>query len=208
MNILCIRHAQYEGNLQTGKLWGQSPKMPLTQLGETQASYLPDVLDNVTLAGVYSSDALRAVQTGQIGTKQEPVIMPQFAELSRGNYEGVAIADIPRDLVEAYRADPITFKFPGGENYIDGMTRFVGGLQEVVENHNENDTVAIVSHGNVLKSGILGKFCGNLPGVISRRFDIPNASITKLRAYILDGELSVDLVSYADVSHIPQEYRT
>ena len=145
-DLVVIRHgetANNEKDLTRG--WGD---MALTPEGKEEATKLgenlkdePDVL--------VSSDLKRAKQTADIISKQSGIPLagtdPRLRTWNIGDYEGKPCAE----------ADPILSKYvknpdiqvPGGESFNDFKTRVLGGIEDIMNQH--QGKVGIVTHSKV-----------------------------------------------------------
>ncbi|MGH3441086.1 MAG: histidine phosphatase family protein, partial [Nitriliruptorales bacterium] len=55
------------------------------------------------------------------------------------------------ELFTAIQATPGRVAFPGGESFPEVHERALGAIESVVRRHDEEDTVAVVSHADVIK---------------------------------------------------------
>ncbi|WLQ16279.1 histidine phosphatase family protein [Hahella aquimaris] len=153
MRIILARHGQTIWN-QQGLLQG-SLNSDLTDQGKAQADRLATEMKPYRFAKVYSSPALRCMQTCK-------VIAPDFAicdllqEQNFGSYEGLSLHDI--DRIDPTARAVIRGEHPhqkAGENseslaeVAQRASRFLNLLANM---HHQDDTILAVTHGNFLKA--------------------------------------------------------
>ncbi|MBI5664499.1 MAG: alpha-ribazole phosphatase [Nitrospirae bacterium] len=105
---------------------------------------------------VYSSDLSRAIKSAEIiagphGLK--PVIVEALKERSFGVWEGMSFDEIKEkwpDAFNAWAANPLKFSPMDGESTIEVRDRVIKAFEEIINKHN-GQTIAIVSHGGVIR---------------------------------------------------------
>jgi probable phosphoglycerate mutase len=173
-----IRHGESEWNA-AGRLQGQADPVPLTARGRRQAEEAARELRSRDIAGLHSSDLLRAVQTAEvIGVALHlPVERDSgLREQSYGELEGLSSAQVLADA-------PYDFTDPdaraiGGESLRDVHERIGPRLEFYLERYAGRECV-LVSHGDVIRAA-LAWLDGSEPGKGSWR-DTPNGSVTSVR---------------------------
>lgn len=136
--LYLIRHAEAATR---GALLGQSDP-PLSERGARQAACLRGRLPDCP---VYSSPLLRARQTVWLLGKT-PIVVPEFAEISYGEWDGLSWKEIEENWPEIARKKLNEWEFttpPGGELWEHFALRVRLGLKRVRE---ELLTAAIVAH--------------------------------------------------------------
>ncbi len=96
------------------------------------------------IAAVFTSDLRRAVETVEIAFADSAIPIHQDARLRECDYgelNGASVAE-----VEAIRADCIERPFPGGESYMDVVSRTRDFLEDLLRKH-DGQRVLVVSHG-------------------------------------------------------------
>ena len=149
--IWLVRHGETEWNA-TKRAQGQAD-VPLNEAGRLQAQEAAAQLDGVNLAGVYSSDLSRAVDTAEPIARShglEVATDPAFREIDQGEWEGLLLDEIRSRWPELWGPARHYLKRPGGESPEQVQKRALGGLARVVEHH-PGGTVAIVSHGGTIR---------------------------------------------------------
>ena len=77
-----------------------------------------------------------------------PVLDSRLTELDFGTWEGQAWADLPRDEIDRWAADPRHFSPPGGESGAALIARVSGFARMLIE---EARSCIVVSHGGPLR---------------------------------------------------------
>jgi broad specificity phosphatase PhoE len=202
MRLLLIRHGETDWNV-TLQYQGHAD-LPLNDHGRMQASALAERLRALRPAAVYSSDLPRAVQTA------EPIAAACRLELQRerdlreidvGRWQGLTPAELRQRFpahMAAYAADPAGTVRLGGESYAQLQVRALRCLGAIEQQHRQDETVVIVSHGGTLRTMI----CAVI-GLELRAFGrlwLDNGSISELRS---DAE-GRRLVRLNDTAHLEQ----
>lgn len=80
-------------------------------------------------------------------------VEPALAEIHRGRWQGTAVADLDRDEVRAFYADPWTWKGHGGESDADLAARVVPVVTRLLEAHDPGSgrELVLVAHFNVIR---------------------------------------------------------
>ena len=180
LTLLLVRHGQSEWNA-AGLMQGQTPGVPLTELGHQQAGQAAAELaglvrDGVRPAALLSSDLLRAVQTAEhcapvLGLPVET--RPELREQGYGVLEGRPSREL-WDVVDW--TDP-HWSAEGGESLAQLHARvaeFLGGLAA----DPPGDTVVLVTHGDTIRAAqavVAGLGPAELPAVTPH-----NGTVTRL----------------------------
>ena len=163
MRLYLIRHG-HTAWLAEHRLQGWLPGIPLDDEGRAQAQRLAEYLAGESLAAIYASPLERAVQTAEAIARPHdlPVqAVPRLGEIRMGKLEGLPLDEIAAQypgLWEQYRAAPDSVHFPGGETIAEVQARAVSWVEEARQQHPQ-DTIAVVSHADVLKA-ILTHYLG------------------------------------------------
>jgi broad specificity phosphatase PhoE len=146
-----VRHGETEWNA-TKRAQGQAD-VPLNEAGRLQAQVAAAQLDGVNLAGVYSSDLSRAIDTAEPIARAhglEVVTDPAFREIDQGEWEGLGLEEIQARWPDLWGPARHYVQRPGGESPEQVQKRALEGMARVVERH-ERGAVAIVSHGGTIR---------------------------------------------------------
>ena len=161
--IILIRHGQTAWNKQE-RIRGQVD-VPLDDTGLAQAvATAARVATEWEPVALYSSPLRRAVQTAQAIAERaglEVRTVPGFNDMNFGQWQGLSYSEARQKWPEMSRAwltAPHTVTFPNGESLARVRRRAMPALQQVIEQHPEQD-VAMVGHtvlNRVLLCAVLG----------------------------------------------------
>jgi probable phosphomutase (TIGR03848 family) len=191
-----IRHAATD--LVGHTLAGRSPGVHLNDEGRRQAERLADRLAHEPIARVYCSPLERARETAQplcdrLGLA--PSVAEELHELDFGEWTGqtVAALDSSSPLWRRFNAFRSGTRTPGGEMMLEAQARVVGFMQRQAE-ASPDQTLALVSHGDVIRAAVL-HYLG-APLDLFHRIEISPASCSLVRI----GEYGPQLLSLNQVS--------
>jgi len=140
--LVLLRHGQTTANAQA-LLQGRID-LPLDEIGRQQAAKCGEFIrQNFPGAHVVASPLLRAQETASHIQSQfhtdERVI-----ELDYGQWDGMALTDVPHDQWAQWRRDP-SFRPPGGETLEELDARVRPALEDLADRARD-EHVVIVSH--------------------------------------------------------------
>jgi alpha-ribazole phosphatase len=104
------------------------------------------------------------------------VLDERLVEMDFGDWEMYRFDDLPRAMIDAWAANPLGFRVPGGETGEEVLVRAEAVLDEILA---RDGSVVIVAHGGPLRA-IRGKLMG-LPREEWLGQELPLASLTSLR---------------------------
>ncbi len=198
MKILLIRHGQSTGNVE-GRFTGQTDVM-LTELGKKQATIMRDyILSNYTLNALYSSALTRAQDTAKplSSALNIPVVVDEDAnEINMGVWENALFSDVARDYpqeLKLWSDGDVTIACKNGESFTDLYNRTVKFLMRLTQK--EHGTVAVCTHGGVIRSAICFAKYGNVNDMPKVPWGT-NASVTELE--FNDGKFCIVKEFYDD----------
>jgi broad specificity phosphatase PhoE len=176
--FLLIRHAAHDnvGDYLAGRMAG----VCLGETGRAQASRLARHMAARPLAAICCSPRERTMETANpiaIACNPDKItICQELDEIDFGAWSGKTFEELSQD------ADWLTWnsqrqqaRTPGGETMLDVQQRVVSLMQQLRKRY-QNQSVALVSHADVIKAAVC-KVLG-LPLGDCFRFDIDPASIT------------------------------
>lgn len=205
MTTIClIRHAEAEGNVFR-RLHGQY-NSNITPNGLRQVAALAERFRDIPIDAVYASDLNRTQITAAsiFVPKHLPLHTdPRFREIRCGVWEDTPFGQFDRlDHQSSYDFShhPHRWRAEGSECFAEYTGRFLRALAEVVR-ENEGKTVAIFSHGMVLRGVTQALF---FPGNETAVTHCENTAVTRL---FWDGE-AYQLDYLNDASHLPYEITT
>lgn len=150
--LLLIRHGETDYNLNRRYCGFSNP--PLNAFGISQAETLAKQLKDFDVAGVYSSDLLRATQTAEIlFPKHQIKTMPGLREYNFGIFENLTYEEIIKAHPKLYRAwinSPSSVLLPGGEGFEEFKKRVYSALSVIIS-LNRNKTIAVVTHSGPIR---------------------------------------------------------
>lgn len=129
--------------------------MGLDGNGQRIAERTADRLSDVKLRAIYTSPIERTRETAEIVARPhglEPVIEDGLIEVDYGTWSGRTLKSLYR--LKAWRTVQITpsrMVFPEGESLADAQRRAVATCERLADRH-LNDTIALVSHSDVIQS--------------------------------------------------------
>jgi alpha-ribazole phosphatase/probable phosphoglycerate mutase len=114
----------------------------ISQKGIDQSVSLKDKIKDKKFDVVFCSDLKRAVHSAELSFKNQCPIVPdkRLRECNYGKYNGK-----PSSIVEPMQEEHIAKPFPGGESYVDVMSR-VADFLKFLKEHYDGCNVAIVAH--------------------------------------------------------------
>jgi probable phosphomutase (TIGR03848 family) len=178
--FLLIRHAQTDFTGTT--ILGRRPGVALNAVGREQARLLAHRLEPLSLGAVYSSPVQRAMETAAPIAESRRLQVQRadaFAELEFGDWTGRQIGDLEGDPAwtrfNHYRSGT---RIPNGESTLSVVARATDQLEQWRRAH-QNQTIAIVSHGDVIRYA-LSYFLG-APLDLFLRLEVSPASVSVVK---------------------------
>lgn len=145
--LILARHGQTSHNA-AGRLLGRAD-LPLTDLGKAQAAAVAAAIGPVDR--VIASPLARAQQTAAaFGSPVETD--ERWIEVDYGEYDGMPLADVPREVWDTWRTDA-GYAPPGGESLTAVGRRVREACNELVELARTGDIV-VVSHVSPIKAAV------------------------------------------------------
>ncbi len=175
-----IRHAEH--GLQGRTLVGRDSGVGLSAEGERQTEALAEQLAEAPITALYSSPLGRAQQTAaplaaRLGLEVRGA--DELNELDFGAWTGRTLDELdPQEHWRRFNVFRSGTRIPDGELMLEAQTRIVGLMLRLAERH-ANRTVALVSHGDVIKAALC-YFLG-MPLDLCRRIEIGPASLSIVR---------------------------
>jgi len=180
--FLLIRHATTD---TVGKrLSGRAAGVHLNEMGKTQALTLAQRLTNTSIAAIYSSPLERAIETAApIATTHqlETIVCNDFLEIDFGAWTNCSFEELQHQkqfqLFNSFRS---ATRIPSGELMLEAQARIVAGMQQLCIQH-PNETVAIVSHADLIKAAIT--YYAGIHLDLFQRIEISPASVSIVEVY-------------------------
>jgi broad specificity phosphatase PhoE len=185
--IILVRHGLTEWN-DRGLIQGWTD-IPLSETGRRQADATARALTDRRVAGVVSSDLVRARETaGRIAAAHRLPVRDDAAlrEYHCGDWEGRPFRDVRRDHPGAFRAwfDDPESPIPGGESMGAALRRAAPALDASIAAAPADGALVVVAHGGILR--LLAAHLLGMPIAHARRFALDNGSISVFEPF-LDG---------------------
>jgi broad specificity phosphatase PhoE len=182
VKLLLVRHGQSIANLE-GRLQGQFDS-PLTDLGREQARALGRRLqrEEWAISAIYASDLSRAAETAEVlaAILDAPSVLDErLREYDVGVLNGIIWKEIEflyPDIWHGLHHSTEWVPIPEEEGNDAFHARLVAWLADMQARHDEEESVAVVSHG-----GSLGWLLAHLLGIDTSRptpFRFSNASLS------------------------------
>ena len=182
IRLLLIRHATTEAVGR--RLSGRKPGVHLNENGKAQTTQLVKRLAGLPIAAVYSSPLERAVETAIPIAKElslEPVISADFLEIDFGNWTDCSIEELRSDKnFQRFNSYRSSTRIPGGETMLEAQQRIVSAFEKLHIQH-LNQTVAVVSHSDLIKSAVA--YYAGIHLDMFHRLEISPASVTILELF-------------------------
>jgi broad specificity phosphatase PhoE len=175
LTLLLVRHGQSEWNA-AGLMQGQTPHVPLTELGHVQAAAAARELAELRPGALVSSDLARAVQTAEHCARATGLPLsttPALREQGYGLLEGRPSREL-WDIVDW--TDP-NWAAEGGESLAELHGRVAAYLKHLCAEP-PADVIALVTHGDTIRAAqavAAGLDADAMPAVTP-----PNGSVTRL----------------------------
>jgi len=191
--ILLIRHAT---NDTVGiRLSGRKAGVHLNEEGRIQVQKLAARLEGMKINAVYSSPLERAVQTAEPIANilnLETIVCEDFLEINFGEWTFKTFKELD-ELAHFQQFNKFRSftRVPGGESMPEAQMRMITGIEKLCSRH-PNETVAVVSHADMIKSAVAYYTGTHLD--LFHRVEISPASVSIIE--IGYGTAAIRLVNY------------
>jgi broad specificity phosphatase PhoE len=158
MKIIFVRHGESEANL-LNEFSNCGLKHGLTKRGKAQAVALAQQLGALSVARIFSSPLLRAVQTAEIlsaalSVSYETVdaLREYHCGILEGKSDAASWAQYRRVLEDWIIHHRWESRIEGGESFIEIRDRFVPFVEQLVSAYEDSgETLALVGHGGLYR---------------------------------------------------------
>lgn len=182
ITLYLVRHGETVYNLE-GRIQGHDDT-PLSALGLRQAQAIAERLSTESFSAIYSSDLGRARITAETIAAHHNLPV-QTTPLIREGYFGVVQGLTRPEIEERFPADqhewrrhPATMRPPGAESREEITERCGQFIQQLIDQHTDNERILVVSHGGSLR-GLVVAAC-DLPAAFYRMMHFANAGLSIL----------------------------
>ena len=193
VRLLLIRHATT--NAVGKKLSGRLPGVHLNEEGLIQAEDLAERLKGLPITSIFSSPLERAIETAAPlarSLKIKTITNEDFLEINFGEWTDQSFEELSKsrqfELFNVFRSN---VQIPGGESMQDAQNRMINGIQKLYREQ-ENETLAIVSHSDLIKATIA--YYAGIHLDMFQRIEICPASVSIIELY--DETARINLVNH------------
>ncbi|QJD96825.1 histidine phosphatase family protein [Mucilaginibacter robiniae] len=180
--FVLIRHATT--NSVGYRLSGRTPGISLNEEGKAQAQTLAERLTHLPLSAIYSSPLERAVETAEpIAASHQltSTICEDFLEIDFGQWTNKTFKELESELTfKLFNSFRSYTRIPGGETMTEAQLRIINGFEKLRSQH-EQETIAIVSHVDLIKAAIT--YYAGIPLDLFQRIEISPASVSIIELY-------------------------
>jgi phosphoserine phosphatase len=150
--LLLVRHGETEWNAT--RRWQGFTGPPLNELGVKQAEELAAKLAATPVDAVYSSDAIRAVQTAEIVARPRGLSVQldaRLREVNFGEWEGLTRDEINQRYAGAFQQwDECKLAAPtGGETDLEMAERVIKAVNDIRARHPDECVLVVTSGGPI-----------------------------------------------------------
>jgi probable phosphomutase (TIGR03848 family) len=180
--FLLIRHATTDavGRFLAGRRAGTH----LNDAGRQEVRGLCDVLAGQLIGAICSSPLERARETaGPLAERLglNLVVDEELTELDLGDWTGQTFEELGSDpRWRLFNTNRGGTRVPNGESMLEAQTRVVGYIEGLRDRHRD-ETVALVSHGDVIRAALL--YYLGMPLDLFARIEISPASISVVQLH-------------------------
>lgn len=175
--FLLIRHGLHD--FGGDKIAGRTPGVHLSPAGFEQATKLASSLKEVVFDEILCSPMERTCETASLiaeGRSISPTIAPDLIELGFGDWSGKALSELkPQERWKQFNDFRSGTRAPHGELMLETQLRIVN-FMSLVHDRLPDGTVALVSHGDVIKSALA--YWLGVPLDLFLRIEISCASVS------------------------------
>ena len=158
------------------------PGVGLSERGRAEIAAVAERLAGEPIAAIYASPLQRTRESAEIvaARLQLPIeFRDDVIELDFGEWTGATFDSIRADpRWEAWRTHRSIATIPGGESMRQVQRRAVDALLDINQRH-PHQTVVVVSHGDVIRSGLL--FALGMPLDSYNSIEISQGGVSTLR---------------------------
>jgi len=161
---------------------GRMPGIGLTERGRSDIAAVAERLTGEKIAALYASPLQRTRESAEIVAARLGLAIAfrdDLIELDFGEWTGATFEAIRADpRWQAWRTHRSLARIPGGESMRQVQRRIVEALMELGEHH-PDATVAVVSHGDVIRSALL--FALGMPLDHYNRLEVGQGSVSTIQ---------------------------
>ena len=148
MEIYLVRHTTPD--IAKGICYGHA-NIGVTKSFDTEVALIKKQLPLKNDCKVYSSPLLRCYYLAS-ALNNCTYLDNRLKEVNFGTWENVAWDNIPKEEIDPWMSNFVTATPPMGESYIQLQARVIDFFNALIEKHNEDETVIIVSHAGPIRA--------------------------------------------------------
>jgi probable phosphomutase (TIGR03848 family) len=175
-----LRHGEH--NVQGKICAGRMPGVVLSERGRMEAEGAARRLVGTGVAAIYASPLERTRETAEIVGHRlslPATILDDLVELDFGEWTGKTFDEVRQDPRWPIWASHRSLScIPGGETMREVQRRVVEAIMQMREQH-PDDTVVVVSHGDVIRAALV--FALGMPLDFYARIEVATASLSTVR---------------------------
>jgi broad specificity phosphatase PhoE len=180
--FLLIRHATTDS---VGKrLSGRKPDVHLNDVGNEEAKQLAVRLKGIHIDAIYCSPLERALETAAPVARmidQPCAVSDDFLEINYGAWTDCTFEELQSDpQFKHFNTFRSVTRIPGGETMLEAQARIITGMEKLSLKH-KNETVAIFSHSDLIKSAVA--YYAGISLDMFHRLEISPASISLVNLF-------------------------
>ena len=202
--VYIVRHCETDGNAL--KIFQGHTDNDINEMGAKQLVALGERFKNIPLDKVYTSPLIRAHKTALAvsNARNTPLFIDQgLIEINGGVYEGKTFSELKNtypDFAEMWESKTWEFAPENGETMPDAYDRIWNTVTKIVK-ENEGKTIAIVSHGFVIRS----YFCRILYNDIKKFRELEYGFNTSVSLLEFEDENTPKITYLNDLSHLTDD---
>ena len=175
-----LRHGEHV--LRGRVLAGRTPGVALSALGRVEIATVADRLVREKIEALYASPLQRTQETAEILAERLDLVIQyreDLLELDFGEWTGLTFDAVRADeRWKLWATCRSIATVPGGESWRQVQDRVVHALLDLRGLH-PNDSVVVVSHGDVIRAGLL--FALGMPLDFYSRIEVGLASLNTIQ---------------------------
>lgn len=182
--IELLRHGDVEG----GACFRGERDDPLSPRGWEQMRRA--TADRSDWTRIVSSPACRCAEFARelSETHDRPLdLVDAFRERGFGDWEGLAVAEIPADELQRFWNDPVGYTPPGAEPFVDFRARVLAAWRDLLDTREPR--TLLITHGGVIRVLVAEVLRMADAGLLL--LEVPHACLTRLRIYPPPGHPSL-----------------
>lgn len=200
--IYLVRHCECEANIHN--FLAGTVDYAVTEKGKGQLDGLAERFRKIRLDAVFASPLARTRATAAAIARYNDAPVSddaRFIEFNFAQYDGTCSKDLPDGLKRQWFEQPHLLNIPDGDNMQEFGPRVFASLLALAQ-ENTGKTVAVATHGNVLRA--IGLRLQHMPE--DRLIDVAWSGNTGVHHVRFDDNGNWEYLLKNDTSHVPLEF--